>query len=127
MTNEKTQRGNIRIAPTAIARVARDAALQSYGVVGLADKNVFDHIANQLGLESDYRGVRVRVKDGRITVDLYVIVQYGTRISEVAQGVMRRVKYALEQSLGIPVAEINVHVQDLRVNHDTHTEGGDQA
>jgi uncharacterized alkaline shock family protein YloU len=47
-----------------------------------------------------------------------VIVQYGTRISEVAHGVQNSVRYALEQALGIPVAEVNVHVQGLRVqNH----------
>jgi uncharacterized alkaline shock family protein YloU len=51
-------------------------------------------------------------------VDLYVIVQYGTRISEVANGVMSNVKYALEQALGMPIAAVNVHVQGLRVPND---------
>jgi uncharacterized alkaline shock family protein YloU len=51
-------------------------------------------------------------------VDLYVIIQYGTRISEVAHGVMHGVRYALEQALGIPVAEVNVHVQGLRMLSD---------
>jgi len=55
------------------------------------------------------------VRDGEIIVDLYVIVQYGTRISEVAHGVMHGVQYALEQALGVPVAEVNVHVQGLRM------------
>ena len=50
------------------------------------------------------RGVEVQVHDGQVVVDLYVIIQYGTRISEVAHGVMNSVKYALEQALGIPVA-----------------------
>lgn len=113
----KNEYGDIRISPIAIAHVAKEAALQSYGVVGLVPRNFMDRLTAQLKA-SHLEGVRVRVKDGRIIVDLYVIVQYGTRISEVAQGVMSQVKYALEQQLGIPVAEINVHVQSLRVNHE---------
>ncbi len=117
--------GEIRISPAAIARVARDAALQSYGVVGLVEPNVWVALRDLL-LRSDTPGVRVRVRRGRIVVDLFVVVQYGTRISEVAQGVMNRVKYALEQMVGIPIAEINVHVRDVRVNHESEFEGGRQ-
>ncbi len=117
--------GEIRISPAAIARVARDAALQSYGVVGLVEPNVWVALRDLL-LRSDTPGVRVRVRRGRIVVDLFVVVQYGTRISEVAQGVMNRVKYALEQMVGIPIAEINVHVRDVRVNHESEIEGGRQ-
>ena len=120
--------GKVHISPQAVARVAREAALQSYGVVGMADKNRAHAWARRLGVESsDAQGVRVRVRDGRLIVDLYVIVQYGTRISEVAQGVMSQVKYALEQTLGIPVAEINVHVQGLRLNHEPEESGGAKA
>ncbi len=118
MRKEKEATGEIRVLPKAIAHVARDAALQSYGVVGFADRNLWYRIRNWFTQE-DISGVRVRVKDGQIIVDLYIIVQYGTRISEVAQGVMNRVKYAVEKVVGVPVAEINVHVRGLRVNHDT--------
>ena len=59
------------------------------------------------------------MRDGKVVVDLYVIIQYGTRVSEVAHGVMHGVRYALEQALGIPVAEVNVHVQGLRMLNDT--------
>jgi Uncharacterized protein conserved in bacteria len=113
--------GGIRISPAAIAHVARDAALQSYGVVGLTSRNMFDYLASQVR-SSHLQGVRVHLKGEQIIVDLYVIVQYGTRISEVAQGVMNQVKYALERTLGVPVTQINVHVQGLRVNHESHEE-----
>jgi len=118
MRKEKEVTGEIRVLPKAIAHVARDAALQSYGVVGFADRNFWYRIRNWFTQE-DISGVRVRVKDGQIILDLYIVVQYGTRISEVAQGVMNRVKYAVEKVVGVPVAEINVHVRGLRVNHDT--------
>jgi uncharacterized alkaline shock family protein YloU len=112
---EETKQGRIEISPQAIATLAGEAVLRCYGVVGMANKNLIDGIADLLQPERWNRGVDVRVRDGTVVVDLYVVVQYGTRISEVANGVMHQVKYALEQALGVPVAEVNVHVQGLRM------------
>jgi uncharacterized alkaline shock family protein YloU len=114
MTEER-KAGRIEISPQAIATVAGEAVLRCYGVVGMANKNLIDGIADLLAPDRWGRGVDVRVRDGKVSVDLYVIVQYGTRISEVAHGVMHGVQYALEQALGVPVAEVNVHVQGLRM------------
>jgi uncharacterized alkaline shock family protein YloU len=114
MTEER-RTGRIEISPQAIATVAGEAVLRCYGVVGMANKNLIDGIADLLAPDRWGRGVDVRVREGKVSVDLYVIVQYGTRISEVAHGVMHGVQYALEQALGVPVAEVNVHVQGLRM------------
>jgi len=81
----------------------------------MANKNLIDGIADLLQPDRWVRGVDVRVHDGAVVVDLYVIIQYGTRISEVAHGVMHGVRYSLEQALGVPIAEVNVHVQGLRM------------
>jgi uncharacterized alkaline shock family protein YloU len=118
MTTEKSL-GRIEISPHAIATIAGDAVLKCYGVVGMASKNLIGGLADLLQPERWQKGIEVRVRDGTVVVDLYVVIQYGTRISEVAHGVMNGVKYALEQSLGIPVAEVNVHVQGLRLPNDT--------
>jgi uncharacterized alkaline shock family protein YloU len=122
MTEEKSL-GRIEISPHAIAIIAGDAVLKCYGVVGMASKNLIGGIADLLQPDRWQRGVDVRVRDGKVAVDLYVIIQYGTRISEVAHGVMNGVRYALEQSLGVPVAEVNVHVQGLRLPEDTKDRG----
>ncbi len=111
--------GRIEISPHAIATIAGDAVLQCYGVVGMASKNLIGGVADLLQPQRWRRGVEVRVHDDTVTVDLYVVIQYGTRISEVAHGVMHSVKYALEQSLGIPITEVNVHVQGLGMLNDT--------
>ncbi len=112
MTEDKGL-GRIEISPHAIAAIAGDAVLKCYGVVGMASKNLIGGLADLLQPERWRRGVEVRAHDGQVSVDLYVVIQYGTRISEVAHGVMHGVKYALEQTLGIPIAEVNVHVQGL--------------
>jgi uncharacterized alkaline shock family protein YloU len=114
MTEER-KTGRIEISPQAIATLAGEAVLRCYGVVGMANKNLIDGIADLLQPDRWGRGVDVRVRDGKVMVDLYVIIQYGTRISEVAHGVMHGVQYALEQALGLEVAEVNVHVQGLRM------------
>jgi uncharacterized alkaline shock family protein YloU len=116
MTEER-KTGRIEISPQAIATLAGEAVLRCYGVVGMANKNLIDGIADLLQPDRWVRGVDVRVRDGKVIVDLYVIIQYGTRISEVAHGVMHGVQYALEQALGVDVAEVNVHVQGLRMSN----------
>jgi uncharacterized alkaline shock family protein YloU len=116
---EDTSLGKIDVSSNVIAAIASAAVLECYGVVGMASKHRIERWAEWLSRRRSQRGVEVTMSEGRITVDLYVIVEYGTRISEVAYGVMNRVKFSLEQALGVPIAEVNVHIQGLRVS-DSH-------
>jgi uncharacterized alkaline shock family protein YloU len=106
-----THLGKIEISPAAVASLASHAVLKSYGVVGMSSRN----LAQLLGRDSK-RGVKVQITDDEIVVDLYVIVEYGTRISEVARNIMENVKFAVEKTLGVSVAEVNIHIQGLRVS-----------
>ncbi|NLX36662.1 MAG: Asp23/Gls24 family envelope stress response protein [Chloroflexi bacterium] len=108
--------GRVEVSPRAIASLASDAVLRCYGVVGMAASTVRDGIAEVLQVENSHRGVQVNAKDGQVTVDLYVVIEYGIRISEVAQNVMDSVKFTVERALGMPVAEVNVHVQGVRIS-----------
>lgn len=110
----QTDLGRIDISPTAVAHLASAAVVKSYGVVGMASPDLRGGIAELLNRDL-HRGVRVQNVNDQFIIDLYVIIQYGTRISEVAQQIMRTVKYRVEKSLGIPVARVNVHVQGLRM------------
>lgn len=112
-TNRK--QGKVQVSPAAIAAIARDTALASYGVVDMANKNPFEIVIQKLNIDRSQTGVDVTIEEDRIIVDLYVVVQYGTRISEVAQGLINRVHYELEKTLGMEVEAVNVHVQDLRI------------
>ena len=113
---EETFLGRIEISPTAIASLAGQAVLECYGVVGMANKNLRDGIAEILPGSTYRRGIEVKLIDHRNVIDLYVVIQYGTRISEVTHGIMNRVKYTVEKALGIPVAQVNVHVQGLHID-----------
>lgn len=108
--------GRIEVTPAAIATVASEAALSCYGVVGTADKDLVAGIAQVLTRDRK-RGISVQVHDGQIEIDVYVIIEYGTRIATVARSVMEVVQFRVEQALGIPIGEVNVHVVGLRISN----------
>jgi uncharacterized alkaline shock family protein YloU len=112
---EVQYRGRIEVSPRAIASIANEAVLTCYGVVGTAAKDLASGIVNALSPDSK-RGIVVRIEKGQIVIDVYVIIEYGTRIAAVARSVMNVVKFSVERALGMPVAEVNVHVERLRVS-----------
>jgi uncharacterized alkaline shock family protein YloU len=113
---ELRQTGRVEISPTAIASIAGQAALASYGVVGLSAGSLRNGLGILLQREHYRRGVKVRLKDGQIFIDVYVIVQYGTRISEVGHNIRDSVRFSVGKALGIPVTQVNVHIQGLRLD-----------
>jgi uncharacterized alkaline shock family protein YloU len=108
--------GKIEVSPKAISHLASRAAQRSYGVVGLASKNARPGWAELLHRDELFKGVDVSFHEGRVVVNLYVVIEYGTRISEVARNIMSSVKFALESSLGVEVVQVNVTVQGIRVS-----------
>lgn len=117
LAGQKSPPGRIEISKHAIATLVAETALQCYGVVGLARTGPLAGWRRNWFLpEGGQRGVVVGLADGAITLDLYIIVEYGTRISEVARSLMERIAYTINQNVGLPLAAVNVHVQDLRVS-----------
>jgi uncharacterized alkaline shock family protein YloU len=107
--------GNIFVSYRAIATVAYQSALQSYGVVGLAAKNLAEGLAQVL-VKDPTLGVDIHFDSQSIQIDLYVIVEYGTRIKSVAASVSDNVRYQVERVFGLPVSQVNVHVRGLRIS-----------
>jgi len=112
---EVQYRGRIEVSPRAIASIVNEAVLTCYGVVGTAAKDLASGIVNLLSPDSK-RGIDVRIEKGEVIIDVYVIIEYGTRIAAVARSVMSVVKFSVERALGIPVAAVNVHVEGLRIS-----------
>lgn len=116
MTDESTPFGSIHVTPRAIASIAYHAALQSYGVVGLTSKNLVDGLTHAL-VKDPTKGVDVHYDGQQINIDLYVIIEYGTRIKSVAASVSNTVRFHVEKILGMPISDVNVHVQGLRISN----------
>ncbi len=80
----------------------------------MSARGLRDGFAELLHRESVDRGVEVLGGDGGLVIDIYVVIQYGIRITEVAHNLQEAVKFAVERSVGVPVVEINVNVQGVR-------------
>jgi uncharacterized alkaline shock family protein YloU len=115
-TGDTNPYGTIEVSPAALASIASRAVLSSYGVVGMAPKNMMDELANII-VPDPRHGVDVVIDRDSIKINLHIIVEYGTRISTVAQSVADTVRFNLERALGLSVGEINVYVHGLRVSN----------
>jgi uncharacterized alkaline shock family protein YloU len=114
----KTQYGSIDISNDVIATIAGGAAIECYGIVGMASKKQLkDGIAEILKKENFTKGVLVRQGDDELHIDMFIIVSYGTKISEIAHNVQTKVKYTLNQTLGLAVDTVNIYVQGVRVTN----------
>lgn len=107
--------GKIIISEEVISILTGIAATECYGIVGMASKRLKDGIWELLRVENFSKGVTVKTSEDTLIVDIYIIVSYGVRISEVAQNVMGKIKYNLETYMGLQVDEVNVNVQGIRV------------
>lgn len=113
----ETSGGTVTFTEDCIASIAGMATTECYGVVGMAAVNKMkDNIADILVKENVKRGVRVHT-DGTsvISVDVYVIVQYGVSISAVASSIISTIRYHVEKNTGLNVKDIKVLVSGIRV------------
>ena len=104
--------GAIRIANEVVGIIAGLAATEVEGVAGMSG-GIAGGIAEVLGRRNLAKGVKVEVGEREVAGDLFIIVEYGVRIPEVAWAVQQNVKKAIESMTGRSVVEINVHVQGV--------------
>jgi len=103
----------VEVLPNAIHTIAVQAITESYGVVGITAPRLRNGQAVFLPHDRLNQGVQIRIVDNQITVEVYVALEYGLRISEIAHNIMSAVKFSIEKMLGVPVAQVNVNVQGL--------------
>ncbi len=116
MGEDTTTLGGIHISPNAVATIAYHATLQSYGVVGLAARNIADELVKTI-TRDPARGITVKYNGEDIDIEIHVIIEYGTRISAVAESVSNTVRFHVEKALGLKVNKVNVRVAGLRVSN----------
>lgn len=114
--------GKIEVLPNAIHSIAVRAITECYGVVGITAPRLHNGRAVLLSPEQSNQGVQVRLSNEKIIIDVYVALEYGLRITEIAQNIMSGVKFSVEKMLGTPVSQVNVNVQGLGdVTEQTNT------
>ena len=105
--------GTIDVSPNAVVTIVSHSVNQCYGVVGMASKNLVNGFAKLLSRDP-HPGISVKVEEDGILIDVYVIVEYGTRIKVVAESIQRTIRFHVEQAMGTPVKTVNVFVQGIR-------------
>ena len=109
---EQNEVGTIRIADEVVGIIAGMAATEIPGVAGMSG-GLVGGIAEMLGKKNLAKGVKVEVGEKEAAVDLYVIMEYGVRLPDIAIQVQENVKHAIESMTGLEVVEVNVNVQGV--------------
>lgn len=116
--------GSVKISEEVVAIIAGIAATDVPEVAGMSG-GIVGGIAEILGRKNLSKGVKVEVGEKEAAIDLYIIVEFGARIPEVAWNIQEKVKTAVQTMTGLNVVEVNIHVQgvnfDKEVKKDTET------
>ena len=104
--------GSVKIADEVISIVAGLAATEVPGVAGMSG-GLAGGIAELLGKKNFSKGVRVIVTGKTVTIEIYVIIEYGICIPEVAIAIQEKVKEAVESMTGFEVVAVDIHVQGI--------------
>src|SRR5690554_6425653 len=109
------ENGNITMDDQVFATLAGLAAMECYGVVGMASGNATEGIFELLRRDQLTKGIKVTSIDDKLNIDLYIVLQYGVKISVVADNIISRIKYSVETFSGVSVENVNIFVQGVRV------------
>lgn len=115
MMNISNENGSIYYSVDVLANIVGISTMECYGVVGMASKNASDGIWELLKGENLSRGVKINSKNDNLNIELYIIVEYGTKVSVIANNIIQKVKYNVENITGLKVSGITVNVQGVRV------------
>lgn len=109
--------GSVRINEEVVAIIAGIAATEVSGVAGMSG-GIAGGIAEMLGRKNLSKGVKVEVGEREAAIDLYIIVEYGSRIPDVAWEIQEKVKKSVETMTGLDVVEVNIHVQGVNIEKE---------
>jgi uncharacterized alkaline shock family protein YloU len=108
--------GNLRVSNDCIADLAGYAALECYGVVGMAVTDQEEGVTRLLPVQRLSRGVDVSVEDGHLVVDLHVVVEQGVNMSAIANNLVSSVKFLLGRIAELENVEVRVHIEGMRTS-----------
>jgi uncharacterized alkaline shock family protein YloU len=111
---ERTELGEVKIAPEVVEVIAGMAAAEVEGVAHMSGGFVGD-LAERFGRKNASRGVKVELGSQEAAVDISIVVKYGHRITEVARNIQDAVRNAIEMMTGLTVVEVNVHIVDVEL------------
>lgn len=115
------ENGTVRISNDVVAIIAGVAATEISGVVGMSG-GITGGITEMLGMKNLSKGVKVELEDKEVTIDLFIIVEYGSRISELGEKIQQNVKQTVETMTGLNVIRVNVNIQGVNIPRESKIE-----
>lgn len=112
----KTENEGIKISDDVVAVIAGVAVSEVNGVAGMAGGFAGGISEVFSGKKNLAKGIKVEVSENIAKIDVNIIVEYGSRIPDVAFEIQNRVKTAVENMTGLKVEEVNVHVQGVNTD-----------
>ena len=111
-------KGNVKISTEVVATIAGIAANEINGVSGMCG-NIAGGIAELLGSKKNpSKGVKVEITEESAVIDLFVVVEYGIRIPDLAWELQENVKASVESMTGLSVDKVNIHVDGVSFEKD---------
>lgn len=107
--------GRIRISEQVVAVIAGIAATEVEGVESLVG-NITNEIVAKMGIKNLSRGIRLKMVDDTVFIQITVNIRYGYSIPEISRNIQEKVSQAIENMTGLSVAEVNVIVSDVTVS-----------
>lgn len=115
MIGYSNEHGNVIYADEVISKIVGLATMECYGVVGMVSKSATEGLWELMRIENLAKGVKIEHKDEKLIIELFVMVEYGTKISVISNNIIQKVKYNVENYTGLKVSAITVNVQAVRI------------
>jgi len=114
VVGESPAAGTFTITGDVIAQIVGLSVLECYGVVGMAATSLSQGVARLLSRDRLGQGVALRREREGLVIDLYIVVEYGLNLAEVAANVRTRVQYQVEKQTQMPVHSLQIHIQGVK-------------
>lgn len=108
------EHGSVKISEEVISNIAAKAASEVEGLAAMSG-GITQGIAERLGRKDYSKGLKVKVEENEVTIDLAIVVVYGIPIQDITKNIQQKVKTQVEQATGLKVKEVNINVQGINV------------
>ncbi|MBB6623006.1 Asp23/Gls24 family envelope stress response protein [Clostridium gasigenes] len=108
--------GTIHYSEEVLGKIVGLSTMECYGVVGMVSKNATEGLWEIMRIENLSKGVKLNFnEDDKLVIELFIMVEYGTKISVIANNIIKKVRYSVENFTGLKVSSVTVNVQAVRV------------
>lgn len=116
-TLENGNMGQVQIADEVVAIIAGLAATEVEGVASMAG-NITNELVSKLGKKSLSKGIRVKVEDGIVNVNVALNIAYGYSVPKTCKKVQEKVKAAIENMTGLEVEKVDIQIANVSISKE---------